>query len=56
MSVHVFVNLFYELKKEIECEAVPNILSIFHNAFKRSGFRPGPTQTRLYSYVRWLEA
>ena len=20
------------------------------------GFRPGPTQTRLYSYTRWLEA
>ena len=20
------------------------------------GFRPGPTQTRLYSYGRWLEA
>ena len=23
---------------------------------KCSGFRPGPTQTRLYSYRRWLEA
>ena len=23
---------------------------------QRSGFRPGPTQTRLYSYKRWLEA
>ena len=23
---------------------------------KRSGLRPGPTQTRLYSYRRWLEA
>ena len=20
------------------------------------GFRPGPTQTRLYSHIRWLEA
>ena len=23
---------------------------------QRSGFRPGPTQTRLYSHSGWLEA
>ena len=27
-----------------------------HEKKQRSGFRPGPTQTRLYSHRRWLEA
>ena len=27
-----------------------------HEKNQHSGFRPGPTQTRLYSYRRWLEA
>ena len=35
MSVHVFVNLYYELKKKIKCEAVLSILSFFRDAFRR---------------------
>ena len=33
-SVHVLLNLLNELRKEIKCEALPRILSLFRNEFK----------------------
>ena len=35
MSVHVLLNLLNKLGKKIRCEAVPGILSVFHNEFNK---------------------
>ena len=35
---------------------IPKLSHMSRVMRKHSGFRPGPTQTRLYSYRRWLEA
>ena len=44
----------HNLEKEV------NIIFIIneprHEKTGLRGFRPGPTQTRLYSHTRWLEA
>ena len=35
MSVHVLLNLLNKLGKKIRCEALPSILSVFHNEFNK---------------------
>ena len=35
MSAHVLLNLFNKLGKMIRCEALPSILSVFTNKFKK---------------------
>ena len=42
MSVHVLLNLLNTLGKRIRCEALPSILSVFHNdvnKFNNTGAR-----------------
>ena len=50
---------------DIHINSPPFMKSFWYSENKRNeprektglrGFRPGPTQTRLYSYRRWLEA
>ena len=41
------------------CDPVYNMETVFEPRCEKTGlrgFRPGPTQTRLYSHRRWLEA
>ena len=35
MSAHVLLKLLNELREKIKCEAMPSILSVFHNKFNR---------------------
>ena len=36
MSTHVLLNLLNELGKDVRCEALPSILSVFPNEFNNS--------------------
>ena len=51
---------FYDLSGRITCMIITVISDTLNEPCHRNtcllGFRPGPTQTRLYSYRRWFEA
>ena len=60
-------NVISALKMEAEmilpavpaCWPLRNCMNAYESRCEKTGlrgFRPGPTQTRLYSYSRWLEA
>ena len=48
MSAHVLLNLLNELGKNIRCEAVPSILSIFPNEFNKFNNTGARLQDSIY--------
>ena len=48
MSAHVLLNLLNELRKNIRCEAVPNILSVFPNEFNKYNNTGARMQDSIY--------
>ena len=47
MSAHVLLNLLNELEKNIRCEALPSILSIFPNEWNKFN----DTRTRMQDFI-----
>ena len=48
MSAHVLLNLLNELGKEIRCEALPSILSVFPNEFNKFNNTGARMQDSIY--------
>ena len=48
MSVHVLLNLLNRLGKKIRCEALPGILSVFHNEFNKFNNTGARMQDSIY--------
>ena len=48
MSANVLLNLFNELRKKIRCKAVPSILSVFPDEFKKFNNTGARMQDSIY--------
>ena len=51
MSGHVLLNLLNELGKKIRCEALPSILSFFHNEFNKFNNKGARMQYSIYHMI-----
>ena len=50
MSAYVLLNLLNKLEKEIRCEVVPSILSVFPNEIKKFSNTGAQMQDSIYHY------
>ena len=48
MSVHVLLNLVNKLGKNVRCEALPSILSVFPSEFNKFSNAGAPMQDSVY--------
>ena len=48
MSVHVLLNLVNKLGKDVRCEALPSILSVFPSEFNKFSNAGAPMQDSVY--------
>ena len=57
LFIYTWVFTFYEIKKEKNKETIrKQTYEPVREKTNNLGFRPGPTQTGLYSHRKWLEA